>query len=336
MTRLPSIVLSVVLFAGAANVAACASSAGGRDAGDAPARVTLGFTAWPGWLPWQVAKEQGLFAKHGVNVELKFFTNYTDSLLALETAALDANSQTLNDTLISISSGAKQTIVLVNDNSTGNDKIIARQGITSVAELKGRRIAVEQGTAHHYLLLLALQQAGLSQRDVILQPQPAEAAAAAFAAGQVDAVSVSAPYTNRALYREGSRAIATSAEFPGAIPNHLVVRPALIEEHPDAVQGLVNAWFDTLEWIKENRAAATAIMARVCGVSVADYQTFAAGTSIFTRQQAIDAFKPGTTPKHLNFQATQIADFVFGTGMVQSRPAVAGLLDERFVKAVPD
>ncbi len=331
MTRLPSLVLSVVMFVGAANVAACDSTSEGG-----LTRLTLGFTAWPGWLPWQVAKEQGLFAKHGVNVELKFYTNYTDSLLALETGALDANSQTLNDTLISISSGAKQTIVLVNDNSTGNDKIIARQGITSVSELKGHKIAVAQGTADHYLLLLALQQAGLSQQDVVLQPQSTEAAAAAFAAGQVDAVSASVPFTSRALYREGSRAIATSAEFPGAIPNHLVVRPALIAEHPEAVQALVNTWFDTLAWIKDNREAATAIMARVCGVSVQDYLTYAAGTTIFTRQQALDAFKAGTTPKHLNHQATQIADFVFGAGMIQSRPDLGGLLDERFVKAVPD
>src|SRR5262249_45436008 len=90
----------------------------------AAANITLGFGPWPGWLPWKVAEEQGIFARHGLNVNLRYFDNYTDSLLALETGALDANSQTLTDTLNSISAGAKQTIVLVNDNSTGNDKII--------------------------------------------------------------------------------------------------------------------------------------------------------------------------------------------------------------------
>jgi NitT/TauT family transport system substrate-binding protein len=328
---LPSVVLSLAMLAGAGLASSCDSQ------GDkAETRITLGFTAWPGWLPWQVAREKGLFAENGVNVELKYYTNYTDSLLALETGALDANSQTLNDTLISVSNGAKQTVVLVNDNSTGNDKIIAGEGITSVADLKGRKIAVEQGTADHYLLLLALKQAGLGQGDVVLQPQSTEAAATAFASGLVDAVSASTPYTTRALQRPGSHAIATSAEFPGAIPNHLVVRPALIAEHPEAVQALVNTWFDTLKWIWENREAAIAIMAQASGVGVETFKTYAAGTTIFTRQQALDAFTPGTNPKHLNYQAAQIADFVFGTGMVQSRPALAGLLDERFVKAVPD
>jgi NitT/TauT family transport system substrate-binding protein len=330
-TRLPSIVLSLAMLTDAGFIAAC-----GTSEQESPPRIILGFTAWPGWLPWQVAQEQGLFAKNGVNIELKYYSNYTDSLLALETGALDANSQTLNDTLISVSNGAKQTIVLVNDNSTGNDKIIAREGLNSVADLKGRKIAVEQGTADHYLLLLALKQAGLGQQDVVLQPQSAEAAATAFAGGLVDAVVVSTPFTTRASQRPGSHTIATSAEFPGAIPNHLVVRPALVAEHPEVVQALVNTWFETLRWIRENRDAANAIMAKAGGVGVETFKTYVAGTTIFTRQQALDAFTPGTTPKHLNFQAAQIADFIFGTGMVSSRPPLAGLLDERFVKAVPD
>jgi NitT/TauT family transport system substrate-binding protein len=329
--RVQSVVLSLVLLAGAAFAAGC-----GPAKATGATRITLGFSAWPGWLPWQVAQSQGLFARNGLDVDLKYFDNYTDSLIALETGALDANSQTLNDTLNSISAGAKQTIVLVNDNSTGNDKIIAREGITSVTDLKGKRIAVEQGTVDHYLLLLALAQAGLGQGDVVLNPLSREAAAASFAAGLVDAVCVSAPFTTKALERTGSHAIATSAEFPGAIPTHLVVRPALIKDHPEVTQALINTWFETLKWIKDNKSAAIDIMAKQGGVSVNDYKTYDAGTTIFTRQQNLDAFTAGTTPAHLNYQAALTADFVLGTGMVQHRPSLDGLLDERFVKAVPE
>jgi NitT/TauT family transport system substrate-binding protein len=329
--RVPSIVLSFVMLACAALTAACgpANAAGS-------VRITLGFSAWPGWLPWKVAEAQGIFARNGLDVNLKYFDNYTDSLLALETGALDVNSQTLTDTLNSISAGAKQTIVLVNDNSTGNDKIVARDSIISVADLVGKRIAVEPGTVDHYLLLLALQQAGLDQGDVVLDPQPKESAAAAFVAARDDAVCVSAPFTTRALQRPGSHAISTSAEFPGAIPTHLVVRQALVKDHPQTVQALVNTWFETLRWIKGHKDAAISIMAKQGGVGVDDYRTYDAGTTIFTRQQNLDAFTPGTTPEHLNYQATLTADFVFGTGMVQRRPSLDGLLDSRFVKAVQE
>jgi NitT/TauT family transport system substrate-binding protein len=138
------------------------------------------------------------------------------------------------------------------------------------------------------------------------------------------------------LQRAGSHSIATSAEFPGAIPNHLVIRSAFVAEHPEAVQSLVNTWFETLRWIRDNREEANEIMAKAGGVGVETFKTFAAGTTIFTQQQVVDAFTPGTNPKHLNFQAAQIADFILETGMIQSRPNLNGLLDDRFVKAVPD
>jgi NitT/TauT family transport system substrate-binding protein len=302
----------------------------------APTVVRLGFSAWPGWFPWQVAQEQGLFAKNGVTVDLKYFESYTDSLTALSTGNLDANSQTLNDTLSSVSGGAKQTVVLVNDNSTGNDQIIARPGINSIADLKGRKVAAEQGTVDHYLLLLALREAGLTEKDVQFTPLVTDAAAAAFVAGKVDAVGVFAPFTTTALGLKGSRAIATSKNFPGAIPDHLVFGSAFVKEHPAQVQAMVQTWFDTVAWIKANPDAAIAIMAKRGGVSAADYKTYDAGTTIFTRQQNLDAFATGSTPANLDYQAGQIGDFLQSTGLAEEKPPLDGLLDATFVKAVKE
>lgn len=330
--RLSAAILCVLALVGVTALSACTDA----PATSGGAKITLGYSAWPGWFPWHVAQEQGLFAKNNVNVELKYFDSYTDSINALSSGAIDANSQTLNDTLASASGGAKLRIVLVNDNSTGNDQIIAREGITSVAGLKGKKVAVEQGTVDHYLLLLALAEANLTEKDIELVPLLTDAAAAAFVAGQVDAVGAFAPFTTTAKERSGSRAIATSVEFPGAIPDHLVVTEALANDRPTEVQALVNTWFDTLKWIKDNKDAAVDLMAKRAGVSPADYRSYDAGTTIFTRQQNLDAFTPGTTPAHLNFQANKIVDFITSTGLADNRPSLDGLFDDRFVKAVPE
>lgn len=311
--------------------AACGSD--DAEPGGGPATITLGFSAWPGWFPWQVAQEQGLFAKNGVDVELRYFDSYTDSLTALSTGNLTANSQTLGDTLASVSGGARQTIVLVNDNSTGNDQIIARSGIESVADLRGKRVAVEQGTVDHYLLLLALREAGLSETDIELKPLLTDAAAAAFVAGQVDAVGVFAPFTSTALQLAGSRAIATSKDFPGAIPDHLVFDAAFVADHGEEVQAVVQTWFDTLDWIGANRDAAAEIMAKRAGVSVADYRTYDAGTTIFTREQNLAAFEPGDTPANLDSQARSIARFLVDAKLVDAEPPLDGLLEPKFVRA---
>jgi NitT/TauT family transport system substrate-binding protein len=312
--------------------AGCSSTSDTNGSGGAGGKaITLGFSAWPGWFPWAVAAEEGLFAKNGVTVSVKYFDSYTDSLNALATGSIDANSQTLNDTLSSVAGGAKETIVLTNDNSTGNDQIIARDGINSVADLKGRTVAAEQGTVDHYLLLLALARAGLSTDDITFSPLATDAAAAAFVAGRVDAVGVFAPFTSTALGRAGSKAIATSKDFPGAIPDHLVVTKSLVDSNPNAVQALVRTWWDTLAWIKANPDRAIEIMAARGGVSAADYTSYDAGTTIFTAAQNVEAFAPGDTDAHLGFQARKIADFLVSTGLVDEKPDTDGLFDARFV-----
>jgi NitT/TauT family transport system substrate-binding protein len=339
MRRAPTTCRALAVLCLAVVLAGCNQQAttggSGADGGDTQKdTITLGFSAWPGWFPWQVAADQGLFAKNGVDVEVKYFENYTDSLNALATGNIDANSQTLNDTISSVAGGAKETIVLVNDNSTGNDQIIAQKEIASVTDLKGKTVAAEEGTVDHYLLLLALQKAGLGPSDIKFTPLATDAAAAAFVAGRVDAVGVFAPFTTTALEREGSRAIATSKDFPGAIPDHLVVNPSLVKDRPEDVQALVKTWFDTLDWIRANREQAVAIMAERAGVSTADYLTYDAGTSIFTLEQNLEAFTPGSTDANLDYQARKITDFLLQTKLIDSEPDLEGLLNDQFVKAM--
>jgi NitT/TauT family transport system substrate-binding protein len=309
------------------------SSSSGAASQGSGATIRLGFSAWPGWFPWQVAEDKGIFTKHGVKVKLTYFESYTDSLNALASGNLDANSQTLNDTVSSVAGGAKQSVVLVNDNSTGNDQIIAGPGINSIADLKGKKVGAEQGTVDHYLLLLALRKAGLAPGDIDFQPLETGAAAAAFASGRLDAVGVFAPFTTQALARQGARALATSADFPGAIPDHLVVSRDLVTNHPDDVQHLVDAWFETLDYLKSDPAGATAIMAKRGGVSTADYQSYDKGTTLFFLDDNVAAFTPGSTSKSLDFEAREISTFLLTAKLVDKAPDLTGLLEPRFVQA---
>jgi len=316
-------------------VTACSSggSTGGKaTGGGGGGTIRLGFSAWPGWFPWQVAKDQGFFDAAGVKVDITYFESYTDSLNALSAGKLDANSQTLNDTISSVAGGAQESVVLVNDNSTGNDQIIAGPGIANVADLKGKTVGVEEGTVDHFLLLLGLEKAGLQPGDIKLQPLATDAAAAAFAAGQLDAVGVFAPFTTKALERSGSKALFTSADFPGAIPDHLVVAKKLAQQRPDDVQKVVTAWYKTLAWIEANPDKATEIMAQRGGVSVADYKDYGKGTRLFSVTDNVAAYSPGSDMSHLNFAAESMSKFLLDNKLIDKAPDLAGLLDPRFVE----
>jgi NitT/TauT family transport system substrate-binding protein len=139
-----------------------------------------------------------------------------------------------------------------------------------------------------------------------------------------------------ALKRAGSKAITTSKDFPGAIPDHLVFTKEFVAAHPTEVQAVVSTWYDTIKWISENKAAAVDIMAKKAGVSAADYQSYDAGTTIFTREQTLAAFASGSTPANLDYQAGQIAQFLVDTGLAPTKPSLDGLFDPHFVQAVTD
>lgn len=295
--------------------------------------VRLGFSAWPGWFPWQVAQDQGIFIANNVPVELKWFDGYLESINTLTAGQIDANSQTLGDTVSSLAGGADQVIVLVNDNSTGNDKVIVREGINSIADLKGKKVAAEEGTVDHFLLLLGLRKAGISPQDLQFVPLETGKAAAAFVAGQVDAAAVFAPFTTQALKRPGSKELFSSKDFPGAISDHLVFTRKFVNEHPEQVQAIVDSWFITLDFMKTNLDKSYEIMAKRAGVSVEEYKQYADGTQLFTLEENLKAFEAGNDLTALPFAAQEMVKFLSEVGLTKTQPNTSQLFDNRFVKA---
>ncbi|MBR8831687.1 MAG: hypothetical protein N5P05_001130 [Chroococcopsis gigantea SAG 12.99] len=299
----------------------------------AGANVSLGFSAWPGWFPWQVSADKGIFNAHNVAVDLKWFDGYLESINTLTAGKIDSNSQTLNDTISSVAVGADQVIVLVNDNSTGNDQVIVKEGINSITDLKGKKVALEEGTVDHFLLLLGMKKAGLSLQDVTIVPLETGKAAAAFVAGQVEATAVFAPFTTEALKRPGSKTLFSSKDFPGAISDHLVFTRKFVDEHPERVQAMVDSWFATLDFIKNNQKEAYEIMAKRAGVSVEDYGKYAEGTQLFTVEDNLKAFSPGNDMTSLTYSAKEISNFLKQVNLIKEIPDTSKLFDDRFVKA---
>ncbi len=300
----------------------------------ASANIAVGFSAWPGWLPWQVAMESGLLNSAQSKAQFQWFDNYLDSLKALQEGKIQANSQTLNDTIAAIGNGADQVVVLVNDNSTGNDKIIVSAGIKNIVDLKGKKIAVETGTVDHYLLMLGLKKAGLTAQDVTLVPLETSKAAAAFVAGEVDAAAVFAPFTTEAFKRSGSQELFSSKDYPGMVVDHLVVNRSLIKDHPEQVQALVDTWFDTLAYSQRNAPKSLAIQAKRAGVSIAEYQQYAMGTKVLTLQENLKALYPALgSDESIAGTALEVAKFMVDAKLTQRLPSIDGMFDDRFVKA---
>ncbi len=296
--------------------------------------IVLGYSSWAGWWPWAIAEQEGLFEANGVNVQMRWFDGYLESMQAFAAGQLDGNTQTLNDTISFLGESADgQVVVLVNDNSAGNDKIIVSEEINSIEDLIGKRVAIEEGVVDDFLLSLALAEAGYSRDDVEIVPLETGAAAAAFAAGQVDAVGAFPPFWLTALERPGSKELITSAAFPGAIPDLLVVSQTLIDERPDDVQAIVNTWFDVREFMETNPERTDQIIAERAGVTVEELDVFRDGIIFFSAEDNIKAFSDGDSMVHMPYAAQVMAEFMVGVEFIPEVPDMSTLLDDRFIRA---
>ena len=195
--------------------------------------LKIAYSDWPGWVAWQVAIDKGWFKEAGVDVSFEWF-EYAPSMEAFSAGKVDAVTMTNGDALVTGASGAPSKAIIINDYSNGNDMIVAKPGINSIKDLKGKKIGVEVGLVDHLLLLKALEANGLKEEDVTLVNVPTAETPKALASGGVDAIAAWQPNSGQALKAvPGSKVIYSSADVPGLIYDVLAVSPSSLSARED-------------------------------------------------------------------------------------------------------
>lgn len=251
--------------------------------------LKVAYSDWPGWTAFAIAEQKGWFKQAGVDVELLWF-EYGPSMEAFSAGKVDAVMVTNGDSLVTGATGAKNVIILVTDYSNGNDMIVAKPGLTKVADLKGKKVGVEVGFVDHLLLLNALKKAGLEEIDVTIVPTPTNQAPQVLASGQVDAVAAWQPNSGAALKAlPGATAIYTSADEPGLIYDTVVVTPQSLSARRAEWVKFVGVWERIVAYLSDplTREEGIKIMAAKAGVDPKDYSGFMGGTRLLTLGQSV-------------------------------------------------
>lgn len=258
--------------------------------------ITIGYSDWPGWVAWQVAIEKGFFKEAGVNVDFKWF-DYSASINAFSANQLDAISVTNGDNLVIASGGTKGAMIMVTDYSAGNDVIIAKNGINSIADLKGKQIAVEKGLVDHLLLSTALDDAKIKPNEVKLINSMTNELPQVFNTPDVAAIAVWQPVANQALKSvSGSKIIYSSKDKPGLIYDTLTVNMTHLSAHKEEWKKIIQVWDKTVRFIQDpaTHDEAVKIMASKVGVDPKQYAQFIGGTHLLDLESNKTVFNKGT------------------------------------------
>jgi NitT/TauT family transport system substrate-binding protein len=299
------------------------------------ADVSIGYSDWPGWVAWQVAIDKGWFKEAGVVAKFEWF-DYSASMDAFSAGKIDGVLMTNGDALVTGAAGGKGIMIMLTDYSNGNDMIVAKSGIKSIKDLKGKKVAVEVGLVEHLLLLNSLKKAGMKESDVTLVNAKTNEMPQVLASGDVSAVGAWQPISGQAMKSvPGSHPITTSSDEPGLIYDALAVSPASAKQHRDDWLKLMKVWDRVVAYINDPKTQpdAVKIMAAKSGVTPEEYLPMLKGTKLLSLSDAKKVFVKGAGFKSIYGSSKVADDFNVANGVYKEPQDIDSYLDASFTNA---
>lgn len=318
-----------VFMVGCDNTAKVAESKTTSESVSGSKTITIGYSDYPGYVAWQVAIDKGWFKEAGLNVEFKWF-DYSSSLNAFAASQLDAVLLASGDAMLTSAGGVKSVMIMATDYSSGNDVIIAKSGINTVADLKGKSIAVEKGLVDHYLLDTVLKDQKISFSDVKLVNTVTNELPQVFASPDVGAIAVWQPVADQALKAvAGSKIIYSSADKPGLIYDALAVNPKHLSANRDEWKQIIQIWDKTVDYIRDpaTRDDAIKIMSARVGVEPTLYGKYVEGTYLLDLEENSKVFTKHDDLTSIYGSTYKVNQFNVEQALYEQLADVDGLID---------
>lgn len=221
--------------------------------------------------------------QYGINLTIKICDAFEDSRNTFKSGNGDVVYCTFD--ALPTEMGANSAMVSYNaqgflqvDWSRGGDLIVVIKSIRSVADLKGKTIAVAEGTASNTFLIKTLESNGLQLSDIRVKPvKDGLEAAALFKAGTVDAAVIWTPDDGDCLKAiQGSKVLVSTSAAKFIIADGLLASKETIETKHDLLVKFSTAWLGMNGQINTNpntKAEAAQDFAKAFGVPLDYAQT---------------------------------------------------------------
>jgi NitT/TauT family transport system substrate-binding protein len=252
------------------------------DAGSSPTgeltKIKVGFVPVTVFAPIFVAKDLGFYAEEGLDVDLEPFPGGADPVVLTASGELDAAFVGVGPAFWNGASQGLPMKIIAPGHAEGDPVatplMISRKNceegkITSVADLKGKKVSVNARGATEYWLNAALETGGLTIDDVDLQVLPFPDAVAALQSGAVDAAMVGEPLATQAERDGIAIRLASSFAVQDIQPTTIIGNEKWLAEHPDQAEGFVTGYMRASKLLAEgglNDPAVQAIIEKYTGV----------------------------------------------------------------------
>jgi NitT/TauT family transport system substrate-binding protein len=297
MTRRKN-VLGAAAVALALALTGCAGGDGG--AGGETIDVDFGYIGdFNGTSLLAVAEQEGIWEKHGLDVTASVFTNGPLQIQALGTGDLDFGYIGPGAMWLPASGQAKVVAI----NTLGEaDRVVAQAGITSMQDLRGKTVAVPEGTSGDMILTLALDAAGMTADDIERVAMEPAAIVAALSSKQVDAAGFWYPALATVKQQVPDLVeLARNSDFEDtvAFPTAFVAGNDVVANEPEKVDRVLAALREAMQYRTDQPGATIEATAAMLGIEAAQVEADAGNVQVLSVAELDQLTTDGTVQKWL-------------------------------------
>ncbi len=225
------------------------------------ASIRLGMVFQESAIPFLVAENQGLFTRNGININFKYYDSGAQAVAGMLNDEIDLASSAAEYVLASQIMGGKKIQTIGSFDRVEFTTIIARKdrGITSVAQLYGKRIGVLRGSAAEFYLGRFLSLNGMDAKSVTLVNMTNAEAGEAVVSGTVDAIITVPPFAEDAISKLGDVAITWKAQATQLTHLLILCQDQWALEHKTLVVHLLSALEGAEDFIAQHPVEAKSI-----------------------------------------------------------------------------
>lgn len=260
---------------------------------DTPKELRVGIVSWSGYEPLALAYSLDYYLED--DIKIIRFPSVIDVMGAIRNGTIDVAALTIDEGMVYVQNNPDIRAFLVCDISNGGDAIVAKKGIVTAAQLKGKRIGAEESVLSSFILNRYMEASGLNLSDVTLVPINYDLHIQALSSDQADAVITYNPVKDQ-LIDQGGELLFDSSQIPGEIVDVLIAHESVLKSKKDLVLTLVDGWYKSLEYIKNNPQDAYKKMAAFENISPKQFKLAFKGLKIPSREESITMLskKPGS------------------------------------------
>lgn len=236
-----------------------------------------------------IARQRGYFAawarQHHVRIQYVPFDSGVDANKALMSGAVDAASMGDTNALVALSAGIDVRLVWLNSVIGDNEALVAKPGIHSIQDLRGKTIATPFASTSHYSLMMVLKKAGLLHHVTLLDMDTQDIVAA-WQRGNIDAAYTWQP-TLSALTKTGTVLTDSEAQAQAGntTANVMLFRTAFLRDHPALAQGVLSVLNRAHQLYQAHPQVALAAAAKQTGLTTKQAQQQVGSSTMPTAKQ---------------------------------------------------